>query len=72
MADITLEEAKEAEGGYIKVNVKSIDTSAAINPFLKAKSKELQLNKEFFIHAEENPHLLIAELKEKVTNIKLS
>ena len=72
MVDTTLEEAKEAEGGYIKVNVKDIDTSAAINPYLKAKSRELQQNKEFFIHAEDNPHLRIAELEEKVTHIKLS
>lgn len=72
MVDATLEEAKEAEGGYIKVSVKDIDSSAAINPQLKAKSRELKQNKEFFMHVEDNPHTRIAELEDKVTNIKLS
>lgn len=56
VVDTTLEEAKEAESGYIKVSVKDIDSSTAIKPQLKAKSKELKQNKEFFIHAEDNPH----------------
>ena len=38
VVDTTLEEAKEAKGGYIKVSIKDIDSSAATNPQLQVKS----------------------------------
>lgn len=34
VVDTTLEEAKQAEGGYIKVSIKDIDSSTAVNPQL--------------------------------------
>ena len=42
MVDATVEEAKQAAGGYLKVDIQKIDSSAAINIHLRSRGRELE------------------------------
>lgn len=68
--DITLEEARQAEGGYIKVDIKGVDHSKVTNPQLRVMGEKLNKNKELFIHTEDSHSLRISELEGHIADIK--